>query len=262
MEYFVQGIILVWSLITLLFLILMLFLFDIKVRRGKQGSYNLTEKDLDFLIDLQHEMLTQDNVGQAAPRFWVVAGEKIVWTDADHAEGEQLINDSEVVATNFDEAVEYFSDLINGHLDEYDDYCLEIEKESNYANSYEIRKIDLSISTSTSDFIEGDNVVEVQSSISNIEELVNALEEFELIDEDEYSIAHYCTEHHVYPDTLFLTNRGCKKHIENNRHNYDKTAHSYAMTAWRSPEVEQLWSILDKIDWNAIKEKAYGTKRR
>lgn len=261
MEYFVQGIILVWSLITLLFLIFMLLLLDVKVRRGKHDNYNLSEKDLDFLIDLQHEMLTQDNVGQAAPRFWVVAGEKTVWTDADHAEGEQLINDSETVATNFDEAIEYFTDLINGHLDRYDEYRVEIEKESYSTNSYEIRKIDLSIDTEAEDFTKGDNVIDVQSGISNIEELIDTLEEFDLIDEDEYHAASYYTEHHIYPDTLFLTNRGCKKHIESNHYNYDKSAHSYAMTAWRSPEVEQLWSILDKIDWKAIKEKAYANNK-
>ena len=40
------------------------------------SGYNLSKEDFDFLIDLQHEMLTQDHVGQASPRFWTVATEK------------------------------------------------------------------------------------------------------------------------------------------------------------------------------------------
>lgn len=259
MEFFGQILIILWSLTTLMFAIFMVILLAVKYRKEKCDNFNLTEEDLSFLLDLQHEMLTQNNVGQAAPRFWVVAGKKEVWTDADHAEGEHLINDSEVVASNFEEAIEYFTDLINGHLDEYDEYRIEFEKDA--VNSYELRKIDLSIDTEADDFTEGDNVTDMQSYIENIEELIDALEEFELIDEDEYHVAHYCIEHHIYPDTLFLTNRSCKEHIEKNHYNYDKEAHSYAMTAWRSPEVERLWSILDKIDWNSIKEKAYGTKR-
>ena len=32
----------------------------------------ISKKDIEFLKELQHEMLTQDTVCQADPRFWVV----------------------------------------------------------------------------------------------------------------------------------------------------------------------------------------------
>ena len=34
----------------------------------------LTEKEIQFLLKLQKEMNTQDTVGNADPRFWVIKG--------------------------------------------------------------------------------------------------------------------------------------------------------------------------------------------
>ena len=98
------------------------------------------------------------------------------------------------------------------------------------------------------------------SCIANIEELINALDDLCLIEDDEYMVGYYRNEHHIYPDTMFLTNRSCKKHIELNHYHYDANVHSYAMTAWRSPEVEQLWNILQKVDWLKMREETYGKR--
>lgn len=57
---------------------------------------------------------------------------------------------------------------------------------------------------------------------------------------------------------MFLTNRSCKEHIRANHYHYNADAHSYAMTAWRSPEVERLFKILDVIDWKTMRRMAYG----
>lgn len=71
MKYLIAGLFLIWGLVVLCALI---FILKIVFREEKeQDNFNLTKEDLDFLIDLQHEMLTQDTVCQAAPRFWVVA---------------------------------------------------------------------------------------------------------------------------------------------------------------------------------------------
>lgn len=52
--------------------------------------------------------------------------------------------------------------------------------------------------------------------------------------------------HTIVPDTMFLTKEDAKKHIELNSHHYNNTAHTYAMTAWRSPTVDRLIKILKK----------------
>lgn len=54
------------------------------------------------------------------------------------------------------------------------------------------------------------------------------------------------------PDTFFMTLRECREHIERNRRHYDESAHPFAMTAWRSPQVEKLWAILQEVDWRGL----------
>jgi len=56
----------------------------------------------------------------------------------------------------------------------------------------------------------------------------------------------------VVEDTLFLTLRECREHIERNRHHYKRPC-TYAQTAWRSPQFERLVNILQQVDWNMIR---------
>lgn len=51
------------------------------------------------------------------------------------------------------------------------------------------------------------------------------------------------------PNTMFLTLRECKEHIQANDYHY-RNPHPYAMTAWRSPQVEKLIEILQTADWD------------
>ena len=53
------------------------------------------------------------------------------------------------------------------------------------------------------------------------------------------------------PNTLFITLRDARRHIESNSYHY-RNPHTYAMTAFRSPSVEKLWEILQTIDWNSV----------
>lgn len=64
------------------------------------------------------------------------------------------------------------------------------------------------------------------------DELGERFEIMDVIDTDE-----------ICENTFFLTKKECAKHIEENLHHYNKP-HTYAMTAWRSPEVKRLWQIL------------------
>ena len=59
-------------------------------------------------------------------------------------------------------------------------------------------------------------------------------------------------EGYIVPNTLFLTKKEALKHLENNAHHYTKDAHTYAMTAWRSPEFQQLLEIIETFDWDKV----------
>lgn len=53
----------------------------------------------------------------------------------------------------------------------------------------------------------------------------------------------------IYPDTMFLTQKEAEEHLRANDYHYSSDAHTYAMTAWRAPDVERLWKILQEVDW-------------
>jgi hypothetical protein len=214
--------------------------------KNKKSNYNLSKEDYNFLIDLQNEMLTQDHVSQAAPRFWVVGGTRKVATAPEYADGVQLICDTAIMADGLAEAVEHFKERIEDNVEDLDDQII-IEKEDYSFESYKVLKID-----------KNRDVLYEQTCITEISELIDAMVDVNLIDDTEYSIGYYYNEHYRYPNTMFLTNRSCKEHIVANHYHYSGDAHSYAMTAWRSPEVERLFNILDKINWHLMKEEAYG----
>lgn len=59
-------------------------------------------------------------------------------------------------------------------------------------------------------------------------------------------------EHFICPNTMFITKAEAKEHIRRNHYHYSSEAHTYAMTAWRSPKVEKLLKILETLDWADI----------
>lgn len=137
----------------------------------------MSDEDICFLSRLQQELLTQDTVSQADPRFWV-------------------IRDTTVVPC-WDEQAEYFA--------LYDDEGIEVGKS--------IRQIDAGKDISC---------VPVKKMEMNRE------------------------------NTMFLTLREAKDHIAHNKHHYDEPK-PFAMTAWRSPQVEKLIDVLQHVDWDALK---------
>lgn len=53
----------------------------------------------------------------------------------------------------------------------------------------------------------------------------------------------------IYPNTMFLTEKDAREHLQSNYHHYSEDAHTYCMGAWRSPVVEKLWKILREVRW-------------
>lgn len=144
----------------------------------------LTDEQRAFLIELQEELNTQDTVGQADPRFWVVRQKVAVPCPDD-----------------------WDPDFYEFVTDDGD--SMEIETDES-------------------------------ETVGSVLELIG-LESVEMLRPMRYENA-------VVPDTMFLTLRECREHIEANHYHYKKP-HPYAMTAWRSPQVEKLIQILQTADW-------------
>lgn len=137
----------------------------------------ITKEDIAFLADLQRELTTQDTVGQADPRFWVIR-------------------------------------------DTYTEACWEED-----ADEWELYK-------------EGED-----DQIGTLEKWVDL--------PDDYFLVPVQKVRRIASDTFFMTLREAKEHIERNRHHY-RAPQAYAMTAWRSPQVEKLWKLLQEVDWAEV----------
>ncbi|MDV3427890.1 MAG: hypothetical protein LIR50_12840 [Bacillota bacterium] len=183
----------------------------------------MKKEDKEFLKELQHEMLTQDTVGQADPRFWVVIQTvREYWVD-DNVDG-ICIYDKDGSESAFEGELEELPDWLKENFDgivkcEYDGISVEIicEDENEYL-------------------------------IDDIAEIENFLEEYA---PGRYAICNYRDREEIAENTMFLTLRECKEHIKRNGYHYDKP-HPYSMTAWRSPQIEKLYKILQDTDWDKL----------
>lgn len=97
----------------------------------------------------------------------------------------------------------------------------------------------------------------IDENLVNESDLVG-LENFEDIleklGESDFSLIGYREKHDsIAPNTMFLTKKSCVEHIEKNHYHYCKP-HTYAMTAWRSPEVERLLKILSELSFEEDEE--------
>lgn len=138
---------------------------------------DLTPPDIAFLLKLQHEMLTQDHLCQADPRYWVIR-------------------------------------------DEREEICW-----SEYADRYLI--------TNTDGDTLGYSDQELYDCPDNIRYIPVRTVEFNV------------------EGPIFLTMKEAQEHIKANSHHYNKPR-PYAETAWRCPDEERLWKLLQEIDWAAL----------
>ncbi|MBZ9693245.1 hypothetical protein FDF26_13665 [Clostridium botulinum] len=184
----------------------------------------MNKNDIDFLNNLQNEMNTQDTCCQADPRFWVIMQKKRVY--------------------GIDEDYEVTGTIITSS----DDCELEIEiddTKSIYNFLIEELEVDCKLI---------DGYIQVYNDEEDVlydeDDLINFLDNEGY---DEYRLVNYRDEEEIVQDTFFLTRRECEEHIKMNSYHY-RNAHPYAMTAWRSPQVERLYKILQETNWNELKE--------
>ena len=177
----------------------------------------LSKDDKEFLNNLQQEMLTQDTLSQANPRFWVVMQE-VKDYEVEDAEGVCVLEDGESVYEG------QLEDMMNWLKEQFE----EIETIEYCFDCFEIMCEDRE---------------EYYIGIYDLEDFLAKYRP------NRFTVLPYRAREEIVQNTMFLTNRDCKEHIEANSHHYDKTAHSYAMTAWRSPQVDKLYKILLETDW-------------
>lgn len=178
--------------------------------------------DITFLKELQKELKAQETDGQAAPRFWSIMDYKQVPTSEDHADDAELYDSWDCSLLSIDEYVQDIVDFEgNRHLD------FDSEQRNELKEIYEFQA-----PSEIMDWIE-----------ENDEEA-----RYHIVYSEEISFIAY--------NSCFFTKEEAKSHLENNRHHYSEKAHTFAMSMWRAPKMEQLMKVLETFDWDQIEKLA------
>lgn len=166
----------------------------------------LSEKNIEFLKDLQHELNTQENDGNAEPLYWGII--------------------EDVKKPCYDGCGDGFFAVYEG--EPYEEENIDSLKES---------------------LIDSDTDEEL---LQEIEKATTLRELYDLFS-DEIDLYEYESTYEVINSTgAFLTKREAKRYTETYYYNH-KNARTYALTAYRNFELEELLKILKETDWEALK---------
>lgn len=185
----------------------------LKYHEDEVPKHSITVEEIQFLLELQKEMNTQDHVGQADPRYWVIRDfDKIYGDSLNNPDGYEIFMDGEQII-NID--YKMFTDT----------QVVDAVKE------YFVREYDVV-------FEEADF-----EDVYDIDDLK------ELIEYKGYEIQ--IVEYEIIPkySGMFLTQKAAEEHLRSNDYHYADNATTYAMTAWRSHEADMLYKILHSVDF-------------
>jgi hypothetical protein len=190
---------------------------NLKYHEDTVEKHPITSEEVQFLMELQKEMNTQDSIGQADPRYWVIRDyDKVYGESLNNADGCEIFLDDEKILT-----LEYSMFGDTQVLEKVKEYFLE---------EYEI------------DFEESD-----------FDGLYDMGDLEEMLEDRGYEIS--IVEYETIPkySGMFLTQKAAEEHLRANYYHYDDKATTYAMTAWRSKEANMLYQILHCVDFSKIK---------
>ena len=205
-----------------------IFNSNFKYHKDTVEKLPLTEEELLFLKAFQTERNTQDTVCQASPRYWVIKGSKTVFEDG--------IDEGEAIRINgecfYDVNTGDLTSLLTNTKEKLEDF---LDKDDLY-------------------FTEENELIVVNDGeeyvVDDITSAFNVLSD--ILYEDDVEIGYYEKVDIIYPNTMFLTHKECEEHLKEYGYNYSEDAHAYAMTAYRSPEVETLLNLLETVDWDSV----------
>ena len=176
----------------------------------------MTKEELEFLKNLQNELRTQDNEGNASPVFWGIleTGEQIT---------KDGYGDKMYIVDTGNEAKKYELEDFVKHIDE-------IVAESDDPDlKYDWR------------MVEHTDIIDVEDFANNHLDMEVEISEFTII--NSLSDRTGC----------FITKKAVENHIKLNSYHYSNPR-PYAMTAWRNPEFEKFIEIFEKLDLTELEK--------
>ena len=195
----------------------------------------LSNDDIKFLKELQKELNTEDNVGTASPRYWVIRQpERIYHVDRDEADYYVFLDDDYQELT-LEELKNYLEDVYDDNLKSVDikDGVLTFEYLDEFSEEIEKYTIDF-----------------YNSSLESSYSVDKVLELLEL----EVNVVYYKEIDATVDNCMFLTQIDAENHLRANDYHYHEEARTYCMCGWRSPRFEKLIKILSKTDFESMLE--------
>lgn len=211
-----------------------------------QPRRSMTADDAAFLTALQTTLNTQSTMENAQPVFWVIKGEVDTPVDVDECDATHLSVDGELHDLSTpDKILEYLSsddvvELMENHGVEY-----HVEPDASGGRGALVRAY------STREKFE--DVVATPEDVLDL--LVDVMHAWPA----DVRPLKMVKQPKVYQDTLFLTHSACQEHLRRYGYNYDPSAHAFAMTAHRSPELERLLDVVRSVRWDEV---TAGTEAR
>lgn len=195
----------------------MAHLWEEKYHDDTTQKHDITKEEIQFLLDLQKELNTQDSYGQAEPKYWVIRDyDKVYGTDLNFPDGIAIYDPADC-STIYEGKIPTFgiSEVISEIMEtlEKDEYELSIEEKELIESSYDADSLFLAL-----------------------EEANFSVLEYQIIPKE---------------SNFFFTQKAAQNHLRLNDYHYCNESHSYAHTVWRSEE-EKLWDILRKVDWSKL----------
>lgn len=176
----------------------------------------MKKDDIEFLKDLQHELRTQENDGNASPVYWGVIEESLRIVPDGYGDGLFIVDEGKKYT------IEEFTEII-----ECDINCIVDDNDKKYILN-QWKEVDKEWICDIVDFY--NNVLDGNAEV------------LEFTKGDELS----------FNTGAFLTKRACNEYIDKYGYNHNKPR-TFAMTAYRNFELERLLNILTNLDFDDIK---------
>lgn len=172
----------------------------------------ITQEDIAFLKNIQHELNTQDHMYTADPRYWGIMQSNAAPCPEEFADDYILYSSEDEVATGAKNAFHWLLE----NMESFTEYC----------KNYDITAENVSVDD-IHDYLESEPLTE-------------------------FSFWPVRFEKQIVRNAFFLTYKDAKDHLKKYGYNYDKSAKPYCMRADRSPAYETLITLLQSVDWDSI----------
>lgn len=183
------------------------------------------KEEKQWLKDLQCKLcIDRDNEdSNASPLFYTIADTRKVYTSGDYADAADIWDfDYGQSMSMVDLVVECSKDTIEYLNDKYDLGLTDVSESTIFRN--------------------------MDNFNMNIKEIVDYINK---VEGKNLELHYYEKEYNVpVKGTMFLTRYDAQQHLDANYYHYTEDGHTYAQTAFRSPEYEHLLLLLHSIDWD------------